>query len=324
MKKPAITCLAILISAFILWGAPEAIAQQHGLTVEQEDEESGVLELAAGDPQISVTTFLDFGKVKVKKRKTQKLTIGNTGTGNLIGTVGFSSGGGAFTTSGMTFNLNPTRKKAVRVQFKPSEVGVQQATLEVASNDPSLPVAFVVLQGEGVCDQDQPSIGDWELRISFEYLLVEPVGTSSFSGAGTIPLEIHTCSKAQGGVQAVGSGSIGFTVHSTALACQGNGTFPQSVIISPGPLEMGVGTASTLFIEVDLPTTFYQYQLCCDLPPPVGGCRPIDAEFTEIDFLTEIAFADGETVTIPISRVGNAAGNITFTLFETLPPLPSP
>ena len=193
MKKRTITylsILAILVSSFILWGAPEAIAQQYRLTVERRGEGSGAVSDNRRDtygegvgsvfnqgtkitlkaeadqdsffegwegggcsgaktctvtmdsdisvtavfgtadkvPQISVSpTFIDFGKVKIKKSGTQTLTIGNTGTGDLKGSVGFfPGGGGAFTISGTKkFTLKPNKNKAVKVVFKPSTVGVQ-------------------------------------------------------------------------------------------------------------------------------------------------------------------------------------------------------
>ena len=353
MNKWTITCLSILISSFILWGAPEAIAQQYRLTVERRGEGSGavsdhrrntygegvgsvfnqgtIITLKAEadqgsffegweggecsgaktctvtmDTDISVTavfgtadkvpqisyspTSLNFGKVKIKKSGTQTLTISNTGTGDLKGSVGFfTGGGGAFSISGTkNFTLKPKKKKAFKVVFKPSKVGVQNTVLGVTSNDPSSPVVTVFLQGEGVCDENIASVDNYELEIQVQITIATELNPT-FTGNGRIPLVVHSCKDIKSGVQVVGEGKVGFRYDAQGAGCTQTGSMDLDGIISPSGL--GVGNDDTVFIKLALLSSLFQAQQCCEGDP---GCDNVAEQFPDIPGIeTEIAFHDG-------------------------------
>jgi hypothetical protein len=373
MKKRAITCLSILVSCFILWGAQEAIAQQYTLTVERRGEGSGgvsdhrrntygegigsvfnqgtkitlkaeadqdsffegwegggcsgartctvtmdsdisvtaVFEKDDKVPQISYSpTSLNFGKVKIKKSGTQTLTISNTGTGDLKGSVGFfTGGGGAFTISGTkNFTLKPNKKKTVKVVFKPSLIGVQNTALAVTSNDPSSPVVTVFLQGEGVCDETIASVENYELQISADITFATALNPT-LSGGGYIPLEIHSCKGIKNGVQIVGRGKVIFIYNAAGAGCTQTGSLDLDAIILPSGL--GVGNDNNVFIKVDLPGKVFQGQQCCEGDP---GCDPIAVQFPGIlGIETEIAFHDGAIAT-KVYTVDIFTATFTFTM----------
>jgi hypothetical protein len=360
MKKWTTTYLsipAILVASFILWGAPEAIAQQYRLTVERRGEGSGAVSdhrrntygegvgsmfnqgtkitlkaeadqdsffegwegggcsgartcTVTMDSDISVTavfgtadkvpqvsyspTSLDFGKVKIKKSGTKALTISNTGTGDLKGSVGFfTGGGGAFTISGTNnFTLKPNKKKAVTVKFQPTTIGIQNSALGVTSNDPSSPVVTVFLQGEGVCDKDLVVAENYELEISADITFATLLNPT-FKGKGRIPIEVHSCQGVKTGVQVVGTGKLDLAYSAAGAGCTETGTMPLDILISPS--RLGVLTPDFAFIKSDFPGSRFQGETCCEGDP---GCDTIAVDFPGIlGVETEIGLNDGDTAT---------------------------
>jgi hypothetical protein len=263
-------------------------------------------------PQISYSpTSLNFGKVKIKKSGTQTLTISNTGTGDLKGSVGFVTGGGsAFTISGTkNFTLKPNKKKAVKVVFKPALIGVQNTVLRVTSNDPSSPVVTVSLQGEGVCDENIASVDNYELEILAQITFATELNPT-FTGGGRIPLAIHSCKGTKNGVQIVGEGKVIFIYTAQGAGCTQTGALDLDAIISPSGL--GVGNDNTVFIKLALLSSLFQARQCCEGDP---GCDNVAVQFPGIPGIeTEIAFHDGaianKEYSVDIMNI-----NFVFTLY---------
>jgi hypothetical protein len=106
--------------------------------------------LPATTPDISVTqNSLDFGSVKVGKKVTKTLKIGNNGTGDLMITLSgleetdFSIQGSSSVT------IKSKKSYTLKVLFTPKSAGLETATLRVSSNDPDTPTLEISLTGTG-------------------------------------------------------------------------------------------------------------------------------------------------------------------------------
>jgi hypothetical protein len=287
------------------------------VTMDSDISVTAVFGTADKVPQISVSSaVLDFGKVKVKKTGTQTLIIGNTGTGNLKGSVSLPGGGGAFAISGTkNFNLKPNKNKAVKVVFKPSTLGIQTAEVEVTSNDPNNDFEVVFLQGEGVCDNDHVYLLSFILKISIDIRPLSPLNPK-FVGEADIPLTIHECKGSKNRIQVTGKGGIDLTYHAEGGGCTQDGTLSLLGIILPSGL--GLGTNENVFIKLNLlagPGLLAEQ--CCEDDP----CESIDIPFPALlkPIETEIALTDGAVAKIPCS-VPDLACLVYFTMVEIQAP----
>jgi hypothetical protein len=120
----------------------------------------------------------------------------------------------------------------------------------VTSNDPSSGVVTVFLQGEGVCDENIPSVDKDELEILAQITFATELNPT-FTGIGRIPLTIHSCKAIKNGVQVVGKGKVGFEYYAKGAGCTKTGSVDLDAIILPSGLEVGNG--NTVFIKVDFP-----------------------------------------------------------------------
>jgi len=106
--------------------------------------------LPATTPDISVTqNSLDFGSVKVGKKVTKTLKIGNNGTGDLMITLSgleetdFSIQGSSSVT------IKGKKSYSLKVLFTPTSAELKTATLKITSNDPDTPTIDISLSGTG-------------------------------------------------------------------------------------------------------------------------------------------------------------------------------
>lgn len=99
----------------------------------------------------------DFGEVEVGTIANAEIPLNNLGEWYLEGTARIE-GSSAFSVYPDTFLANDGASDGVMVTFAPSEVGVEEATLVVESNDPTAPTMLIVLRGDGF--DDALSAGD--------------------------------------------------------------------------------------------------------------------------------------------------------------------
>jgi hypothetical protein len=99
-------------------------------------------------PDISVAqTSLDFGSVKLGKKVTKTLKIGNNGSGDLMITLSgleetdFSIQGSSSVT------IKGKKSYTLKVLFTPKSSGPKAATLGITSNDPDTPTINISLSG---------------------------------------------------------------------------------------------------------------------------------------------------------------------------------
>jgi len=101
-------------------------------------------------PDISVpSSSVDFGSVKLGKKVTKTLKIGNNGTGDLMITLSgleetdFSIQGSSSVT------IKGKKSYSLKVLFKPKSLGLKKGTLRITHNDPDTPTIDISLSGTG-------------------------------------------------------------------------------------------------------------------------------------------------------------------------------
>lgn len=138
---------------------PTDVGSENGsLTIASTDidEPSVIVNLTAegidAAPEITVLpTAHSFGAVLVGASAIREVTISNVGDASLDITGISLSGSGDFSRSGFAGGAIPAgANEVVEIMFDPADVGTENATLEVTSDDPDEPSIFVSLSGEGV------------------------------------------------------------------------------------------------------------------------------------------------------------------------------
>jgi len=101
-------------------------------------------------PDISVAqTPIDFGNIKVGKKGTRTLKIGNNGTGDLVITLSGLEGKGFSIQGSSSVIIKSKKSYSLKVLFTPKSAGLEAATLEIDSNDPDTPTLEISLSGIG-------------------------------------------------------------------------------------------------------------------------------------------------------------------------------
>ena len=108
-----------------------------------------------GDPVAVVEPdALDFGDVFLNGTETRSFVVTNDGVDDLVVTS-ITTDDGAFSVTGSpegetSFTLEPGQSEVVGVDFTPTELGEQTATVTVATNDPANATLTVALVGVGI------------------------------------------------------------------------------------------------------------------------------------------------------------------------------
>jgi len=116
--------------------------------------------LLSGTPNLSVdASRLVFSQIKGAASRAQYVTLRNTGTAPVaFGSFAVTGADAAEFTirrKGLPATLAVGGVASVKVTFTPTAAAVRGATLQIASNDPDLPVASVTLRGLGTAGQFQ-------------------------------------------------------------------------------------------------------------------------------------------------------------------------
>ena len=170
--------------------------QQAVLSIESNDSDQPVVTIhltgtATGVPHIDVQpTDIDFGQVALGQATQQTLTVRNSGNATLA-VSDIESSEPAFTVAGDAgFQLEPDTAKDVLLQFSPTVVGEQQASLSILSNDSERPTLSVRLRGTAL---GVPNIVVAPAQLEFDEV---PLGRSAertltVRNAGSAELMIH-------------------------------------------------------------------------------------------------------------------------------------
>ena len=152
--------------------------------------------LGGGEPpdiELS-TTYVLFGEVHTYGSGTQSLVVSNVGTGNLNVTLSITGGGASHflvTDPLDPFQVQPGGQQEIFIDFYPTEIGTQEATLQVFSNDQADPVLFVTLSGNGY-ESYVVSITGAPSRVLPNGSITFTIVLDSPAGPGDMPIQITT------------------------------------------------------------------------------------------------------------------------------------
>ncbi|MBI3698234.1 MAG: choice-of-anchor D domain-containing protein [Acidobacteria bacterium] len=153
---------------------------------------------AAGAPQISVPSSLDFGTVAVGQSNTRTLTIGNAGAGVLtVTSLNVSNAQFALTAPPATpFTVDGMGQRTFPVTFTPSGAGAQTATLTIGSNDQVRGTVTVSFSGVGQGAAGTPIITVSATSLVFTGQVGGTVAPQTFTvsntGSGTLSYQVTT------------------------------------------------------------------------------------------------------------------------------------
>ena len=101
-------------------------------------------------PDISVAqTPIDFGNIKVGKKVTKTLKIGNNGTGDLSITLSGLEETDFGIQGSSSVTIKSKKSYSLKLLFTPKSTGLETATLTITSNDPDTPELDISLSGTG-------------------------------------------------------------------------------------------------------------------------------------------------------------------------------
>ena len=169
------------------------------LTITSNDPDEAELVVALsgtgkGTPEIELAeSALGFGGISLDEIGAQSLTISNSGTASLEGTITLS-GAGTFTASVEgAYSLAPGEALTIDISFDPVEAGASAGSITITSNDADDSELVVNLVGSGIDDDIAlvPEIDLSESSVGFGDVLIGETATASATilNLGTASLE---------------------------------------------------------------------------------------------------------------------------------------
>jgi VWFA-related protein len=260
----------------------------------------GPVELAQA-PKIEVPSeVVDFGHVLVGLDAEKRFELKSSGNGPLMVNGVAASGDAGFTVVSPeeAFPLPATESEDVALRFIATRAGVQTATVEVASNDPSTPTARVGVRARAV-DTYIPEIAISPAALAF--------GTVSVGQSRELPLTVKNVGSALLTVSSV-------SVSSATLTIAGGSRFT----LEPGAQQVltvlfrpttGAAVNSTLTIASD-----DRDRPSLQLPVTGAGVAPASPSIAVSPSILEFAsIGVGSTKELPltVSNTGNAELSVT-------------
>ena len=198
---------------------------------------------------------LDFGTVVVGQSTTRNLTVGNNGTGALVGSATLSGTGYELVSGGDEFSLGPGEDLSIEVRFTPPASGTFQSILDLGPESPqvSLTGAGAQQAAGAACAVDPPAI-------DFGFVASGQSITASFQvrSVGTAPLLVNVVSTAadvqttEGGGSAVLAPGASITV-TLSFTPRVSGRLSGSIAVGPGcPDEVIQGVGTTVSFATDV------------------------------------------------------------------------
>jgi len=149
VQKVKLTAKADTNSTFTGWeGGSCSGTKTCTVTVDATITLTASFELKTPDISVAQTT-LDFGSIKVGKKKTKTLKITNNGTGDLVITLLGLEGTGFSIQGSSSVTIKGKKSYSLKVLFVPTSSGLEAATLMMSSNDPDTPTLGISLSGTG-------------------------------------------------------------------------------------------------------------------------------------------------------------------------------
>jgi hypothetical protein len=177
----------------------EAGIQRATLTIETNDPATPVQTIALAGagfnrpvPNVAVSPAqLDFGEMALGQAKTAEVTISNSGNGPLtVTSLAFSAA--VFSSASGRLTVAPGDQAKVTIQYRPTAVGRDTATVTIDSDDPSRPAVQVALAGSGTAPPNSPRIETSVTALDFGTVTVNQPKELPFSirNTGTAPLTV--------------------------------------------------------------------------------------------------------------------------------------
>jgi len=147
--KVTLTAKADTNSTFIGWSDGGCSGKGKCIVIMDTDT-SVTATFSAKIPDISVVqTTLDFGSIKVGKKKTKTLKVTNNGLGDLMIMLSGLEGTGFSIQGSSSVTIKGKKSYSLKVLFMPTSSGLEAATLMMSSNDPDTPTLEISLNGTG-------------------------------------------------------------------------------------------------------------------------------------------------------------------------------
>jgi len=254
-------------------------------------------------PDISIDpTSRDFGDVNVGSSASQTFTISNDGNGDLqvssTNLTGSNAGEFSITSGGGSFTLAPAATREIVVEFNPSNNGVKNAILRIASNDPDENPLDVALSGNGLApdidvDPDSKNFGIVNKGQSkSQKFVVTNTGNSALNVTSTI---------------ITGTDSDQFSIDNGVNSFILTPSSSQDVVVSFRPTSSGSKKATLKFISNDPDENPKNIALSGSSGAPEIDIRPDNYDFGNV-------FVDStESFTFLVRNHGDAILNITET-----------
>jgi hypothetical protein len=149
VQKVKMTAKADASSTFTGWSGGGCSGTKT-CTVTVDGAVTVTADFALKTPDISVAqTSIEFGSIKVGKKATKTLKIGNNGTGDLSITLSGLEGTDFSIQGSSSVTIKSKKSYSLKVLFTPKSTGLETATLEIGSNDPDTPTLDISLSGTG-------------------------------------------------------------------------------------------------------------------------------------------------------------------------------
>jgi hypothetical protein len=180
-------------------------------------------------PDIAVTPqSVGFGNVLIGQEAAEPVTVQNVGTADLrVSSIGFAPGASAAITlrslPSLPLVLPPGGSAGFEVVYQPAAVGADAASLEIASDDPDMPLTTVPVAGNGV----SPALVIQPVSLDFGNVTVGQVQDLTFT--------------------ITNSGGSDLTVNGVAL---GAGTSADFTLPSPPATPVTLGSGDMLTVTV--------------------------------------------------------------------------
>jgi preprotein translocase subunit YajC len=145
VQKVKLTAKADASSTFTGWSGGGCSGTKT-CTVTVDTAVTVIADFALKTPDISIAqTSLDFGSIKVGKKKTKTLKITSNGTGDLVITLSGLEGTDFSIQGSSSVTIKAKKSYSLKVLCTPTSGGLKTATLEIDSNDPDTPTLEISL-----------------------------------------------------------------------------------------------------------------------------------------------------------------------------------
>ena len=253
------------------------------------------------DPDIAVSPEThDFGELVLGSSQSATLVVTNQGDADLavssVTLIGTNADQFSIASGGDAFTLVPQATYNVEVQFAPTAVGVKNAQVRFASNDPNENPKDVAVSGTGIV----PDIAVTPASKNYGFVAVdaESLQTFTISNEGTAPLSITA-------ITLTGDHADQFAITQGAEAVVLNSGETHPVIVAFRPLSAGAKNANLQIASDDPDENPLLIPLTGNDEAPDIAAVPAALAFGDV------AVGDSASLAVSLQNEGTATLEIT-------------